>query len=63
MRTSKGKTHIDPLPGGATVVYRPYVSGSFFDPLTGIPVDGAPYMLFTQAGKVYCPQAPAPFNF
>jgi hypothetical protein len=67
----KGIIHNDPLPNapnGATIVYRPYVCGNFFDPLTGLPVAAAPYMLFANTGKVYCPLreelfASNPLNF
>ena len=57
----KGRIHNDPLPDApnrvGTVVYRPYVSGTFFDPLTGVTIEGAPCMLFSETGKVYCPKS------
>jgi hypothetical protein len=54
----KGRIHHGPFPNAAdcvaTIVYRPYVSGDFFDPVTSAPVGGAEHMVFSEAGKVYC---------
>ena len=54
----KGMIHRGPIPNAAdciaTIVYRPYVSGNFFDPVKRAPVEGAEHMVFSETGKVYC---------
>ena len=54
----KGRICNGPIPSAAesvaSIVYRPYVSGKFFDPVTSVPVKGAARMVFSRAGKVYC---------
>ena len=44
----------DPADCVATIVYWPYVSGKFFDPVTTIPVNRAQRLVFSDSGKVYC---------
>jgi len=55
----KGTITHSPIPDTAdssiiTMVYLPYVSGKFFDPVTKVPIKSAERMVFSEAGKVYC---------
>jgi hypothetical protein len=43
-----------PADSVATLVYRPFVSGQFFDPITNIPIHSSAQMVFSDTGKVYC---------
>ena len=44
----------NPTDSIVTMVYFPYVRGTFFDPATNVPIKSAERMVFSNAGKVYC---------